>query len=82
MNICSREEFTLCDALYAQHSPKWEEKRHPILEEWEESCIYYASEHFSKAISFSLHGCKVRLVLWPHFTDEDVGAHISKAEPG
>lgn len=45
MNIRSREEFTLCDALYAQHSAKWEEKRHPILEEWEESCIYYASEH-------------------------------------
>lgn len=59
MNIHSNEEFTLCNALYAHHSPKWEEKRHPILEGWEESCIYCASGHLIKGYfiqSLWLHG--------------------------
>lgn len=56
MNIHSSEEFTSCNALNAQHSPKWAEKSHPILEGQEESCIYYASGHLIKGY----------FILWLH----------------
>lgn len=73
MNIHSNEEFTLCNALYAHHSPKWEEKASKSWKDERKVTVYCASGHLiKKAISFSHCGCMVSLVL--HFTEEGVGA--------